>query len=168
MTNYELYIHTLKTLASSQGCYGRALRDFNEMSDADKKRLETDLNDFRPMKDITEMVMFLEGGMDESKVTKYGKQILSQRRLEVNGDYYKCYVLDDGDYYNIHIVDEHYRDEELNTLKLQEPKESVTLEQVTSKAFMLSQIMEHVLWHLCYGEKGKHYDFNITYEETEL
>ena len=168
MTNYELYIKTINTLASSQGCYGRMKRDFEAMSDADKKRLEIDLNDFRPMKDVTEMVMFLEGGMDESKITKYGKQILSQRRLEVNGDCYECYVLDDGNYYNIHIVDEHYRDEESNTLKLQEPQESITLEQVTSKAFMLSQIMEHVLWHLCYGEKGKHYDFNITYEESDL
>lgn len=168
MTNYELYVSTIKTLASSQGCYGRALRDFNEMSDADKKRLETDLNDFRPMKDITEMVMFLEGGLDIVPEKKYGKKILAERSIEVNGDKYTCFILDDGDYYNVHIVDSYFQDDEMNTLKLEEPKDSVSLEKVTSKAFMLSQIMEHVLWHLCYGVNFKHYDFNITYEETEL
>ena len=40
MTNYELYINTLKSLASSQGCYARALDEFNKMSDAEKERLD--------------------------------------------------------------------------------------------------------------------------------
>jgi hypothetical protein len=93
---------------------------------------------------------------------------LAQRSIEVDGDEYTCFVLDDNDYYNVHVVDDHYHDDELNTLKLQEPKDVAKLDVVTSKAFMLSQIMEHVLWHLCYGDNDKHYDFNIDYEESEL
>lgn len=168
MTNYELYIDTIKTLASSQGIYSRMLTDFNEMSDAGKKRLESDLNDLRPIKDKTEMCMFLEGGLDITPEKKYGKKILVERSIEVNGDEYTCFILDDGDYYNVHIVDDHYQDDELNTLKLQEPKDVAKLDVVTSKAFMLSQTMEHVLWHECYGDNGKHYDFAISYEESDL
>jgi len=114
------------------------------------------------------MCMFLEGGLCIKLEKKYGKKILAQRSIEVDDDEYTCFVLDGGDCYDIHIVDEHYKDDELNTLKLQEPKDSVSLEKVTSKAFMLSEIMEHVLWHKCYGDNGKHYDFNIDYEESEL
>lgn len=168
MTNYELYVNTIKTLAPSQGIYSRMLRDFNEMSDTEKKRIKSELNALRPIEDTVEMCMFLEGSIDIRPEKKYGKKILSERSMEVNGDGYTCFVLDGGDYYDIHIVDDHYADDELNTLKLQEPKDSVSLEKVTSKAFMLSEIMEHVLWHLCYGDSGKHYDFDITYEETEL
>ena len=168
MTNYELYIDTIRTLAPSQGMYSRALRDFNEMSDVAKKRLEKELNDLPQIKGTVEMCMFLEGGIDIRPETKYDKKILAERSIEVNGDEYTCFVLDGGDYYDIHIVDGYYKDDELNTLKLKEPKECVNLEKVTSKAFMLSEIMEHILWHECYGDNGKHYDFSITYEETEL
>ena len=168
MTNYELYVSTIKTLAPSQGMYSRALRDFNEMSDAGKKRLEKELNDLRPIKDTVEMCMFLEGGLNIMPEKKYGKKILAQRSIEVDGDEYTCFVLDGDKWYDIHIVDDHYQDDELNTLKLQEPKECISLEKVISKAFMLSQIMEHVLWHKCYSDNGKHYDFNIDYEESEL
>lgn len=168
MTNYELYIDTMRTLAPSQGMYSRMLRDFNMMSDTDKKRIESELNALRPIKGTVEMCMFLEGSIDIRPEKKYDKKILAEKSIEVNGDEYTCFVLDGGDYYDIHIVDDHYRDDELNTLKLQEPKECVSLEKVTSKAFMLSEIMEHILWHECYGDSGKHYDFSITYEETEL
>ena len=139
------------------------------MSDASKKRLESELNDLRPIKDTVGMCMFIEGGLDLRPEKKYGKKILAERSIEVNGDKYTCFILDDGDYYNVHIVDDYCQDDEMNTLMLQEPKESVTLEQVTSKAFMLSQLMERVLSYMCYDyDNNKRYDFNITYEETEL
>ena len=169
MTNYELYISTIKTLASSQGFYSRMLRDFNEMSDAGKKRLEKELNSYPQIKDTVDMCMFLEGGLDLQPQTKYGKKILKVRGLMINNQEYLCYVLDDGgEYYDIHVVDDKFRDEEANTLKLQEPKDCVELERVTSKAFMFAQIAEHALWDLCYGDNGKHYDFSIDYEESDL
>jgi len=99
---------------------------------------------------------------------KYDKDILAEETINVDGDDYTCYILDDKDYYNVHVVDDHYHDDEGNTLRLQEPKECVSLDKVTSKPFMLSQIMEHVLWHMCYGENRKMYDFSIDYEENDL
>lgn len=99
---------------------------------------------------------------------KYGKQILAKKTVNINNEEYTCYVLDDDDYYNIHIVDEHYHDDEMNTLKLQEPKEYITLEEVTGKAFMLSRIMEHYLWHITYGDNNKHYTFDIDYILDEI
>ena len=95
MTNYELYVSTIKTLAPSQGIYSRMLRDFNEMSGADKKRLEKELNDFRPIKDTVEMCMFLEGSLDIRPEKKYGNKILAQRSIEVDGDEYTCFVFID-------------------------------------------------------------------------
>lgn len=169
MTNYELYVSTIKTLAPSQGMYSRALRDFNEMSDAEKERLEKELNELPQIKDTAEMCMFLEGGITVEPEKKYGKKILAKRSVEVNGDEYTCFILDDGDYYNVHMIDDYCQDDEMNTLILQEPKECVSLEKVTSKAFMLSQIMERVLLYMCYdNDNNKRYDFSITYEESEL
>ena len=171
MTNYELYIDTLKSLASSQGCYARALDDFNEMSDAEKKRLEKELNDLPQLKNTAEMCMFLEGGLsseDDETEKKYGKDVLAWTSYDVNGDIYECYVLDDGDYYNIHVISPDYRDDEMNTLRLQEPKDVGNLETLKSKAYMLSRIFEFALWHECYGDNDKCYDFNIDYEESEL
>jgi hypothetical protein len=169
MTNYELYVDTIKTFAGSQGYYSRMLRDFNEMSKSDKQRLEVALNDYPQIKDTVEMCMFLEGGLDIKPEKKYGKKIIAQRSIEVNGSNYTCYVLDDGgEYYDIHVVDHHYADDDSNTLKLQEPKDVAQKDIITSKAFMLGQIMEHVLWHECYGENGKMYDFCVEYEESAL
>lgn len=172
MTNYELYVDTIKTLAPSQGIYSRMLRDFNKMSDADKKRLEEELNDLRPIKDGVEMCMFLEEGSlsseDDETEKKYGKDVLAWTSYDINGDIYECYVLDDGDYYNIHVISPDYRDDETNTLRLQEPKDVGNLETLKSKAYMLSRIFEFALWHECYGDNGKHYDFNIDYEESDL
>jgi hypothetical protein len=171
MTNYELYIDTLKSLASSQGCYARALDDFNKMSDAEKERLEKELNQLHQMKDKTEMCMFLEDGLsseDDESEKKYGKDVLAWTSYDINGDTYEYYLLDDGDYYNIHVISPDYRDDEMNTLRLQEPKDVGNLETLKSKAYMLSRIFEFALWHECYGDNDKCYDFNIDYEETEL
>ena len=171
MTNYELYIDTLKSLASSQGYYARALDEFNKMSDEEKERLEKELNQLHQMKDQAEMCMFLEDGLsseDDETEKKYGKDVLAWTSYDINGDTYECYVLDDGDYYNIHVISPDYRDDETNTLRLQEPKDVVDLEILKSKAYMLSRIFEFALWHECYGDNGKHYDFNITYEESDL
>ena len=171
MTNYELYIDTLKSLASSQGCYARALDDFNKMSDEEKERLEKELNELHQMKDQAEMCMFLEDGLsseDDEPEKKYGKDVLAWISYDINGDTYECYVLDDGDYYNIHVISPDYRDDETNTLILQEPKDVGNLETLKSEPYMLSRIFEFALWHECYGKDGKCYDFSITCEETEL
>lgn len=99
---------------------------------------------------------------------KYGKTILARHEVNYNYKDIEVLVLDDKDYFNIHIIDDDYSDEELNTLKLQEPKDRVTLEEVTDKMFLECQGLQHLLWDKFYGYKNKSYNFNVeacdTYE----
>lgn len=75
---------------------------------------------------------------------KYGKNIVASFETVLNGNDYQCLVLDDDNYWNIHVIDEKFKDDELNTLKLQEPKEAVTKEEFTNK-ILLGYIMEHFI-----------------------
>ena len=63
---------------------------------------------------------------------KYNKKILANKIVYYNNRYAEVLVLDDKDYYNIHVLDDAYQDDETNTLKLQEPKDCVSLEEVTN------------------------------------
>lgn len=92
---------------------------------------------------------------------KYNKKILASKDVFYNDKCVEVLVLDDGDYYNIHIIDENYKDDELNTLKLQEPKDCVTLEEITNSVKLECYALEHLLWDKFYGFKNKMYSFNI-------
>jgi hypothetical protein len=91
---------------------------------------------------------------------KYNKRILKQHTERIFGKYYTLYILDDKDYYNIHIVTDEYRDEEFNTLKLQEPKKDVSLNEL-DELYMTKLILEFALWSKFYGYKNKTYQFEI-------
>ena len=98
--------------------------------------------------------------------TKYGKTILHQENITVNGMNVVGYVLDAGDCYNIHVWIDVYKDEELNTLYMQEPKNQVPIEDVCDKPFLLGKMMEMVLWHICYGYKRNMYSFDINISDA--
>ena len=53
-----------------------------------------------------------------------------------------------------------YRNDELNTLYLQEPKDCVKKEEFT-KAKLLCWAVEKFLWHSCYGMDGMSYSFSV-------
>ena len=91
---------------------------------------------------------------------KYNKRILKQHTENVFGEYYTLYVLDDKDYYNIHIVTGKFRDEELNTLQLQEPKQYVSFNKF-NKLYITKLILEFALWSKFYGSDNKVYQFEI-------
>lgn len=91
---------------------------------------------------------------------KYGKKILKQCTENIFGKYYTLYILDDGNYYNIHIVTDEYKDEELNTLVLQEPKQDISFNKFDS-LYMTELILEFALWSKFYGYKGKVYQFEV-------
>lgn len=97
---------------------------------------------------------------------KYGKTVLARQVVNYNYKDIEVLVLDDKDHYNIHVIDDGFRDEELNTLKLQEPKECVTIEKVTDKIFLESLGLEHLLWDKFYGYKEKGYCFNVEVCDT--
>lgn len=77
---------------------------------------------------------------------KYNKKVLADKTINYNNDYYEILVLDDKDYYNIHILNEKYKDEELNTLYLQEPKDCINIEKVTSPIYMEKLTLQFALW----------------------
>ncbi len=97
---------------------------------------------------------------------KYNKKILASKDVFYNNKYIEVLVLDDGDYYNIHIIDENFKDEELNTLKLQEPKDCVTLEEISNPVKLECYALEHILWDKFYGFNGKMYSFNVEIADT--
>ena len=91
---------------------------------------------------------------------KYNKRILKQHTENIFGEYYTLYVLDDKDYYNIYIVTDKYRDEELNTLQLQEPKQNVSFNEF-NELYITKLILEFALWSKFYGYDNKVYQFEI-------
>ena len=91
---------------------------------------------------------------------KYNKKILKEHSENIFGGHYTLYILDNEDYYNIHIVADEYRDEELNTLRLQEPKQDVSFNEF-DELYMTKLILEFALWAKFYGYKNKVYQFEV-------
>ena len=96
---------------------------------------------------------------------KYNKKILANQIVYYNNRYVEVLVLDDKDYYNIHVLDDAYQDDEMNTLKLQEPKDCVSLEEVTNSIRLECHALEHLLWDKFYGIENKMYSFNVEIAE---
>lgn len=161
-TNYEMFLDTVSTLAGSQGFYSRLQTQVNNWTEAQKEQAKNYWNSKKQFKDITELILFLEGGEDEDEY-KYGKKILKQFTLNVFGSYFTFILLEEGNYYNIHILSEFYRDEELNTLRYQEEKSCVSLDDF-DELRMTKDIIEFAMWHEFYGFKNKSYNFCVQSE----
>ena len=91
---------------------------------------------------------------------KYGKEVLKSEDIDIFNQYYTIYILDGGDYFDIHIVNNKYKDEEINTLWLEEPKECVTLEDL-DKVYLYEEVVKFALWNKFYGYKDSHYTFDV-------
>lgn len=85
--------------------------------------------------------------------TKFGHKVIAHYEKALDGEEFVAVVTDNGDYYNIHVISERYKADEMNTLKLQEPKDCVGIEYFT-KAKLASYIMEHFIWDRFYDEFG--------------
>ena len=55
--NFEFFVNTIKTLARSQGFYGRILRSLEELEREELERLKADLPQF---KDALDVVFYFE------------------------------------------------------------------------------------------------------------
>ena len=98
----------------------------------------------------------------------YGKEILKHYSFTFQGRLYTVYVLNDDKYYNIHIISKRYKEDELNTLCLQEPKDSVSIDSFTDIK-MACLGLEFALWDEFYGYDKKLYSFSVDVaEETEI
>lgn len=161
-TNFEMFLSTVKMLSGSQGFYSRLQKVINEWTDEQREQSKEYWNNRPQFKDSVDLILFLEGGDDESEY-KYGKKILKQLTLNVFGDYYTFILLEEGDYYNIHILCDFFKDEELNTLRYQDEKSCVTLEDF-DELRMTKDILEFAMWHKFYGFKDKSYNFCVQSE----
>lgn len=86
---------------------------------------------------------------------RYNKKVLAHYEKELDGEEFAAIVLmdDSNEYYNIHVISERFQSDEINTLKLQEPINCVTLESFTA-AKLAGYIMEHFIWDRFYDEFG--------------
>lgn len=55
--NFEFFVNTIKSLALSQGFYGRVLRQLSELESEELERLKSNLPQF---KDSLDVIFFLE------------------------------------------------------------------------------------------------------------
>ena len=55
--NFDLFVRTIKTLALSQGFYGRILRQLSELDEEELESLKADLPEF---KDSLDVVFYFE------------------------------------------------------------------------------------------------------------
>lgn len=92
---------------------------------------------------------------------KYGKKVLKSEDIDIFNQYYTIYILDGGDCFDIHIVNDKYKDEELNTLWLQEPKECITLENF-DEVYLCAEVIKFALWDKFFGYKDNLYTFDVT------
>ena len=97
----------------------------------------------------------------------YNKEVISELEVDLFNRDYKIIVLDnpEQDTYDIHILTEHFDKSELNTLFLQEPKDSVFIDAL-DKLYLTMIVTEFALWNELYGYKGKSYTFSIKIDDA--
>ena len=91
---------------------------------------------------------------------KYGKEVIANYEKIIGGELFECYVINEdrlcGDgnkYYNVHIISDGFKDDEMNTLKLQEPHNCIdNPKEYFNKKYMIARIMEHFIWDRFYDE----------------
>lgn len=91
---------------------------------------------------------------------KYNKKVISYYSKVLDGENFEVYVLDDKKYFNIHVISDKYKGDELNTLKLQEPKEDLLKEvknldgwdKYFTKSKLIGYLLEHFIWDRFYSE----------------
>ena len=92
----------------------------------------------------------------------YNEEVIAE--LETNLFYrdYKIVVLDNPRYdtYDFHVLTEHFDESEFNTLLLQIPKNSATIDEF-DKLRLTMIVTQFALWDELYGYKGKSYTFSI-------
>ena len=94
---------------------------------------------------------------------KYNKKVLGQVSLTLENREITAFYTKDGEYFNIHILDPKFQDDEMNTLKLQEPEEHEPNDKV-----LYEQLWEHFIWEKMYGVDGSMFGVGVDLEQSEL
>lgn len=83
---------------------------------------------------------------------KFGKKIVASLEKYLDNEQFEVIVVEDDDNYNIHVMSEKYNDDELNTMKLQEPKDCIDSIAYFNNAMLISYLMDHFIWDRFYNE----------------
>ncbi len=90
--------------------------------------------------------------------TCYGKKVIASYEKFIDNEQFTVIIVDDdyntvNGYYNIHILNESIKDEEFNTLFLQQPKSEIKSPiDFFDKKYMIGVLMEHFIWDRFYDE----------------
>ena len=98
---------------------------------------------------------------------KYNKKVLKSKDINIFNQYYTIYILDEENYFDIHIVNDKYRDEEINTLWVEKPKEYVTLEDL-DEVYLYEEVVKFALWDKFYSYEVCLYTFDVTHTKEPL
>ena len=79
---------------------------------------------------------------------KYNREVLYSLAKYIDNEQFEVIVIvDQPNYYNIHIISETFRDDRLNTLALQEPKECIVdPDSYFNETKLLEYILRHCIW----------------------
>ena len=98
----------------------------------------------------------------------YGKKVLAKHTTYYDNNYIDVVICEgENDYYDIHVIHPSYKDDENNTLELQEPKDCVILDEISNPVQMECYAIEKGMWHKFYGKNDKSYNFSISFESDE-
>ena len=97
----------------------------------------------------------------------YDKEVINELEVNLFNRDYKIIVLDnpEQDTYDIHIITSRYAKDELNTLFLQEPRDSVFVDALDD-LYLTMIVTEFALWNKLYGYKHKVYSFSIKIDDV--
>lgn len=98
----------------------------------------------------------------EVKNMLYGKEILNSVIVNLNGNYAEVYALKGDKYVSYHVLNDKYKDDELNTLRMEDEIDKAD----TSDEFLTCQGIEFLLWDQFYGKDGKMYSFTCELSES--
>lgn len=100
---------------------------------------------------------------------KYNKKIIAQYEKYLDNENFKVLVLDDEGYFNVHVLSEKYKDYELNTLQLQEPKECIkNPKKYFNNAKLIEYLMNFFIWDRFYDEGIFNGYVKIEFEKHEV
>ncbi|AHX01104.1 hypothetical protein M316_0039 [Nitrincola phage 1M3-16] len=97
---------------------------------------------------------------------KFNKTVVAHYSTKLDGRNFQCVVVKDREWFNIHIIDDIFQQDEMNTLKLQEPEEYVSAESFTDNV-LLQYIIEHFVWWKYYKEGFVVESLTIVKDEVE-
>lgn len=88
----------------------------------------------------------------------YNKEVIAKYEKFLDNEQFEVVVLEDNTssddvYYNVHVISERFKNDELNTLKLQEPKSYIgNPTEYFNKARLIGYLMDHFIWDRFYDE----------------